>query len=133
MQPIKTQPAMRPIDCPCCSGQAYANCCQRLHDGQAASSAEALMRSRYAAYVLHLEDYILATWHADTRPDNLELSNDIKWLGLDVLSSEVTSATTATVTFIARYKIGGTRAERMHEISQFVYTDALYYVTGQTS
>lgn len=121
-----------PTDCPCGSGLRYANCCQPLHHGQAANSAEALMRSRYSAYVLHLKPYLLATWHPDTRPDTLDLSQDnTKWLGLQVLRAATTSPTTAIVEFIARYKVGGMRAERMHEISEFVYTDAWYYVTGQ--
>lgn len=91
------------------------------------------MRSRYSAYVLQLEPYLLATWHPDTRPDTLDLSQDnMKWLGLEVRRAETTSPTTAIVEFIARYKVGGMRAERMHETSEFVYTDAWYYVTGLT-
>lgn len=122
------------IDCPCGSGLAYTSCCQPLHNGQAAKSPEALMRSRYSAYVFVLEDYILATWHSSTRPDSLGLSQDnTKWLGLQVLREDITSPTTAIVEFVARYKVGGTRAERMHEISEFVYNDAWYYVTGQTN
>lgn len=122
-----------PTDCPCGSGLRYASCCQPLHLGQAANSAESLMRSRYSAYVLRLEPYLLATWHPDTRPDTLDLSQDhIKWLGLQVMRAETTGPTTAIVEFIARYKVGGMRAERMHEISEFVYTDAWYYVTGLT-
>ena len=59
--------------CPCGSGRAYAACCGRLHSGaENAASAETLMRSRYSAYVLKLEDYLLATWHPDTRPRQLE-------------------------------------------------------------
>lgn len=123
-----------PVDCPCGSGLRYVSCCQLLHLGQAAKSAEALMRSRYSAYVLHLEPYLLATWHPDTRTDTLDLSQDnTKWLGLQVLRAETTSPSTAIVEFIARYKVGGMRAERMHEISEFVYTDAWYYVNGQIS
>jgi SEC-C motif-containing protein len=59
--------------CPCGSPHPYDACCQPLHQGAAAASAEALMRSRYSAYVLGLEDYLLATWHADTRPAALDL------------------------------------------------------------
>lgn len=122
-----------PTDCPCGSGLRYASCCQSLHNGQTAKSPESLMRSRYSAFVLHLEPYLLATWHPDTRPDALDLSQDnMKWLGLEVVRAEITSPTTAIVEFIARYKVGGRRAERMHEISEFVYTDAWYYVNGQT-
>ena len=32
-----------------------------------------MMRSRYSAYVLGLEDYLLRTWHSDTRPPVLSL------------------------------------------------------------
>jgi SEC-C motif domain protein len=90
------------------------------------------MRSRYSAYVLGLERYLLDTWHPDTRPNNLNLNEDasIKWLGLEVKHFENTSTSTATVEFIARYKEGGKKAERLHEISQFVLTDTWYYLTG---
>jgi len=32
------------------------------------------MRSRYSAYVLKLEAYLLATWHPGTRPAALDLA-----------------------------------------------------------
>ena len=126
------QKSIPPIACPCDSGKSYASCCQVIHDGQAARSALALMRSRYSAYVLNLEPYLLATWHPDTRPDKLDLDADpIKWLGLKIVRSETPIPTTAIVEFVARYKVGGQRAERLHEISEFVYTDAWYYVRGK--
>lgn len=126
------QKSTPPIACPCDSGKPYASCCQALHDGQAANSALALMRSRYSAYVLNLEPYLLATWHPDTRPHKLDLDADpIKWLGLKIVHSETTSPTTAIVEFVARYKVGGRRAERLHEISEFVYTDTWYYMRGK--
>lgn len=121
-----------PIACPCDSVKSYASCCQTLHDGQLASSALALMRSRYSAYVLNLEKYLLATWHPDSRPGKLDLEADpIKWLGLKIVRSETPSPTTAIVEFVARYKVGGQRAERLYEISEFEYTDAWYYVRGK--
>ena len=86
------------------------------------------MRSRYTAYVLGLEAYLLKTWHVDTRPAALNLSDDMntKWLGLQVKRAENTSETTAIVEFVARYKIGG-KAERLHEISQFVWVEGCWY------
>jgi SEC-C motif domain protein len=85
------------------------------------------MRSRYSAYVLGLEAYLLNTWAAETRPIALNLSNDTatKWLGLQVKRAENASETTAIVEFVARYKIGG-KAERLHEISQFVRVDSCW-------
>ncbi len=49
--------------CPCHSGKSYSACCQRYHNGLLAENALALMRSRYAAYALHLADYIMRTTH----------------------------------------------------------------------
>lgn len=89
------------------------------------------MRSRYTAYALGLEPYLLQTWHPDTRPLTLNLSEDqaIKWLGLQV-KQVTTSETAATVNFIARYKVSG-KAERLHELSQFVRIEnAWYYLHG---
>lgn len=118
--------------CPCGSGKPYAACCGPLHAGdKPAPSAEALMRSRYAAYVLKLEDYLLATWHASTRPSELDLSaDDSKWLGLEVRAHIVQDETHATVDFVARYRIAG-RGHRLRELSRFVREDGRwYYIDG---
>ncbi|MEW6591822.1 MAG: SEC-C metal-binding domain-containing protein, partial [Pseudomonadota bacterium] len=40
--------------CPCGSGRLLEQCCARYHAGEAAPDAEALMRSRYSAYVFGL-------------------------------------------------------------------------------
>jgi len=117
--------------CPCESGKHYNACCGIYHAGVAAPTAEALMRSRYTAYVLGLEDYLLQTWHPDTRPDALHLSQDkaIKWIGLQVRHTE-THESTATVDFVARYKIAG-KAERLRELSQFVLLESRwFYLSG---
>ncbi len=50
--------------CPCHSGKSYGSCCRDFHSGALSPpSALLLMRSRYAAYSLHLFDYIMATTH----------------------------------------------------------------------
>lgn len=75
------------IICPCGSTKPYADCCARYVDNnEPAPSAEALMRSRYTAYTLQREDYLLASWHPSTRPSTLGLAEDeaTKWLGLEV-------------------------------------------------
>ncbi|MGH8763103.1 MAG: YchJ family protein [Nitrosospira sp.] len=113
-------------------GKDYAGCCRRyLEDGEVAPTAEALMRSRYTAYALGREDYLLATWHHRTRPASLELGGEPrKWLGLEVRRNEQPAPDHAVVEFVARYKVGG-RAHRLHEISRFV-RDAgqWFYVEG---
>lgn len=117
--------------CPC-GGADYAACCGRYHGGVPVPDAEALMRSRYSAYVLKLEPYLLATWHPSTRPESLDLDSDnAKWLGLEVKNHSQQDPVHATVEFVARYKIGG-RAHRLHEISRFVREDGRWlYVDGE--
>ena len=91
------------------------------------------MRSRYTAYVLKLEDYLLQTWHPDTRPATLDLAEDTstKWLGLEVMRFEATGDDTATVEFVARYKVNG-KAERLHEVSRFVKMQHYWYYLNGT-
>lgn len=60
-----------PALCPCHSHEAYAACCKPLHRGKPAATAEALMRSRFSAFVLGLHEYLLSSWHLSTRPNNL--------------------------------------------------------------
>lgn len=76
-----------PEACPCGSGRSYADCCGRHHAGEPAPTPEALMRSRYSAFVLDLTDYLLATWHAATRPASLAPDEATHWVRLEVLES----------------------------------------------
>ena len=117
--------------CPCGQPKNYAECCGIYHAGAPAPTAEALMRSRYSAYVLGLEDYVLATWHTSTRPPDATPDKATRWLGLAIKRFEATGDDRALVEFVARYKIAG-RAQRLHEISRFVREDGRwYYVDGQ--
>ena len=88
------------------------------------------MRSRYSAFVHERADYLLATWHASTRPASLDFDADAKWLGLEVRDHRMTSDHTAEVTFVARYRLPS-GAVRMHERSRFVREDGRwFYVDG---
>jgi len=113
--------------CPCGRPLAYAACCGRYHAGSPAPDAESLMRSRYSAYVLGLEDYLLATWHASTRPAALDLASgpQAKWLGLEI-KAQTEAGDQATVEFVARCRVGG-RAQRLRELSRFVREDGFWY------
>ena len=97
--------------CPCGTGLAYAACCGRWHEGAQhlqALTAEALMRSRYTAFVQDKLDYLLQTWHPDTRPLALERNPPgCKWLGLHVVAHAQQDADHATVEFIARRRDAG--------------------------
>ncbi len=65
---------MTPRPCPCGAPAPYDACCGPAHRGEApAATAEALMRSRYSAFVLRDTYYLLASWHPSTRPKKLTL------------------------------------------------------------
>lgn len=75
--------------CFCCSQLPFSECCEPiLLDHARALTPEMLMRSRYTAYVLGKEEYLLATWDPSTRPQTLSLEeNPVKWLRLTIHSA----------------------------------------------
>lgn len=91
------------------------------------------MRSRYTAYTLRNEEYLLATWHTSTRPEKLDMEDQasLKWLGLQVKRHEKQDADHATVEFVARNREFGI-GNRLHEVSRFVREDGRwFYVDGE--
>ena len=114
---------------------AYTECCGRFidhWDTVPAPDAAHLMRSRYTAFVREHAAYLLATWHASTRPAALDFEAQAKWLGLEVRDHRMTGDNTAEVTFVARYRLPS-GAVRMHERSRFVHEDGRwFYVDGDT-
>lgn len=120
--------------CPCFSGDTYTACCQPLHLGQAAPNAERLMRSRYSAHAQKLPDYLLQTWHAQTRPASLTLAdlNGIKWLKLQVLSHTQRDADTAFVHYVATLQIGKQKKQQLIEHSRFTFEQGQWwYIDGE--
>ncbi|WP_324788784.1 YchJ family protein [Streptomyces sp. H51] len=121
-------PAPRP-GCPCGRAETYQECCDRFHRGEAAApTAEALMRSRYAAFVRRDEAYLLRTWHPRMRPARVDFDPGMRWTGLEILGTADGSAfhATGTVTFRASYRGGS-----LHERSRFERVDGAWvYVDG---
>ncbi len=115
-------------NCPCGSGSVYLNCCAPYHQGTPAPTAEALMRSRYSAFVLELEDYLLATWHSDERPNEVAFDENCKWLGLKIKRTEQGKPDddNGLVEFVARYRIDG-KGYRLTENSLFKKIDGRWY------
>lgn len=112
---------------PCWCGDAagVARCCEPyLLGATQPQTAVALMRSRYSAYVTKNADYLLATWHPETRPSALDFDEQLRWLELKVLDTEEGGEfdATGTVTFIAHYRIAG-RGHRLEERSRFSKID----------
>ncbi|WHM35595.1 YchJ family metal-binding protein [Streptomyces sp. BPTC-684] len=119
-----------PEDCPCGLPAPYAECCGRYHAGQAAPTAEALMRSRFSAFAVHDEPYLLRTWHPDHRPAGVDFDPGMCWTRLEVLDTKDGSAfhTTGEVTFRAHYTEGGGEGS-LYERSRFVrYEGAWVYL-----
>jgi SEC-C motif-containing protein len=125
-------PASSHDACPCGRGAAFPACCGRyIGTGTPAPDAEALMRSRYSAFVRGHAPHLLATWHASTRPATLELEPGLQWLGLELRAHRVIDADHAEVEFVARSRLGG-RGVRLHETSRFVREGGRwYYVDGE--
>jgi SEC-C motif-containing protein len=126
------------MDCPCgrtgSGGRALllADCCGRWIDaGALPPDAQALMRSRYTAFVLGRAEYLLATWHPSRRPADLQLEPGARWLGLEVRWQKQQDATHAEVEFVARQRDRSGRAVRLHELSRFILEDGQwFYVDG---
>ena len=122
-------------DCPCGTGEAYPACCGRWHSGALhlqAPTAEALMRSRYCAFLHGLADYLQDTWHSSTRPAQPPtFEAGVQWIGLQIKQHRVLDALHAEVEFVARSKFGG-RAHRLHERSRFVLEAGRWsYLAGE--
>jgi SEC-C motif-containing protein len=101
------------------------------YDTTPAPDAQALMRSRYSAFVLERADYLLATWHASKRPTRVSFDAGVKWLGLEVKDHKTLDDSHAEVEFVARQRDKSGRALRLHERSRFVHEGGRwYYVDG---
>ena len=120
--------------CPCESGLVYAGCCRELHSGRVlAHSALQLMRSRYSAFTLGNADYLVKSWHPDTRPASVTIDESQRWIGLKIktVSHRGTGEDEGSVEFVARYKVQG-KAYRVQENSRFRRLDGQwYYLDGE--
>ena len=112
--------------CPCGSLRPYAVCCGPLLSGERwAATAEALMRSRYTAFAVGDEGYLLRTWHPRTRPDDVSLDRGTRWTGLSVLRCDAGGVedSQGVVEFVATWRDGsatGGSGGELHEVSRFV-------------
>ena len=123
------------VACPCGSGLAYGACCEPLHHGVPAETAEALMRSRYSAFAVGHIDHLFRTWHPRTRPPDVTPDPAVEWLGLEIARTVAGGPTdeVGEVEFRARYRAGG-RELVHHETSRFERRAGRWvYVDGDPS
>lgn len=123
---------MDSINCPCGSGITFQQCCQPYHlKTKTAPTAEALMRSRYSAFVVADADYLYETTHRSKRKnhsksDYLSSAKNTRWLKLEIVFS-----TFDVVEFKAYYLNKKIQTEVLHEKSNFRLEDGKwYYVDG---
>lgn len=117
------------MPCPCGSGLDYSRCCGVFHNDIAAPTPEALMRSRYSAFALNLSDYLLATWHLDTRPGDIEPDDATNWISLRILD-HTTEGDHGRVHFRATFS-EGQHWSVLEEDSRFVREEGRWlYVNG---
>jgi len=124
--------------CPCHSGKTYAQCCEPYHTNASAPTAEALMRSRYAAFVFGLVDYLFDTTHPSHRTKNLKeeiafTCKRLAWTGLSVLECWQGSESdkVGKVAFRASFVQNGTNGSH-EELSRFKrFGKAWMYVDGE--
>ena len=119
--------------CYCGSSNSYKECCEKfINSSQNASTAEALMRSRYSAYATQAVSYLIATTAVLQRKlliksDILEWSQSNKWNKLEIIE-----ATENTVEFKAYYTDSNNLSYIHHEKSTFIIEDGKwYYVDGE--
>ena len=117
------------VACWCDSDRPADSCCGPILSGQTqATTALAVMRSRYAAFVGLNESYLAASWHLSTRPKVIHLDPDQRWLGLKIVgvTAGAVDDLVGTVEFVARYKLAG-RGYRLHENSRFEQVDGRWF------
>lgn len=124
---------MNITNCPCGSGLQYNICCEPYHlKTKFAPTAEALMRSRYSAFVVADGDYLYETTLVSKRKGNskdayLKSAKNTKWLKLEIVASGFD-----TVEFKAFYLNNMFQTEVLHEKSNFKLEDGKwYYVDGE--
>ena len=119
--------------CYCGLDRNFQNCCAPILKGiQKASTAESLMRSRYAAYATHQADYLLVTTHFSERKlysksEILHWATSNQWLQLKIVK-----VTENTVEFKAYFLDNKLQKQIHHELSTFkLENGSWFYVDGK--
>ncbi len=125
------------MSCPCGSHLTFETCCAPILAGEPAPTAEALMRSRYTAYVrqdiAHLEHSLSAEQRADFNADDAKKwAESAEWQGLTITATTGGGPHDAggTVAFTARFRTDGKDHEHV-ETALFAREDGRWVYAGQ--
>lgn len=128
--------------CPCQSGEKYSACCEPILTGKKpAATAEALMRSRYSAFVTGHIDYLEESLHPDHRAEydsatTKKWASESEWLGLQILQTRKGGEEDqeGEIEFAASFRQKGGKALVHHEIGTFSrHNGRWYYVDGKAA
>lgn len=125
--------------CPCGSGKKYGECCEPIIAGKInAPTAEALMRARYSAYVMHEISFIAASCIRQEGESDIDMdetrrwSEESQWTGLKIHATEKggVTDTEGVVDFSAFYSRKGMSDEH-REVAGFKKVDGKWmYAEG---
>ena len=117
-------------NCLCGLEQSYSNCCGRFIDSnKTPETPEQLMRSRYSAYILKDESYLLNSWHASTRPEFLKLNLDsTQWQKLKIIFTD--DKDVCFVAFFTQDALSKEITYALTELSHFIKEENWSYLNG---
>lgn len=122
------------MTCPCCSGNAYKDCCQPYHlKAKFPATAEALMRSRFSAFAIPNSEYLWETTSPNKRQfhhkkDLQEWGEINVWTKLEIVDKPSANK----VEFKAFYIDEDGNEQVHHELSKFKFIrNRWYYVSGE--
>lgn len=123
--------------CHCGSTLNFAECCGPIIDGQPAPTAEALMRSRYSAFVTRQLDHIENTHASEIRADfnraeAERMAEECEWRGLEIRSAQE-NGNEAEVDFVIRFR-RDKKDMVQREIASFRRENGVWlYVNGEVN
>jgi SEC-C motif-containing protein len=87
------------------------------------------MRSRFEAFRDADVEWLLASWHPSMRPAVIDLSDNPRWRGLQIVDvvDGTSDHATGVVEFRATYLAGPGDVRAVHERSRFVREDGRWY------
>ena len=81
------------------------------------------MRSRYVAYCLNEEQYLLESWHVSTRPASVKADPLLQWIRLKIVDA---ASRDDHVEFVATYRLNG-KAHKLKEKSRFLFEGGAWF------
>ena len=127
------------MTCICGKGESLETCCGPVLAGKAwPTTAEDLMRARYAAYATGNIDFVVKSHDPATvgevdRKHTEAWSKNSTWLGLDILSTERGGETDeeGVVEFLARYKLSNVTVPHRERATFRKIDGKWYFVDGK--